>query len=182
MEGCARMDLLLLCFQHVVLFYHILLQLDSFTPYKDLLLQQLMVDTAEVTAMGMEGAKYNENLDSSALLPLLQGTGQCMLKTLRQKYDGTTFCSTQFLLEAKGVDCFLSHVSTHRNHPPLGFSFETSILTEASALSALHSKDSGLLIPSTAQRQSGHIGLLVVRQMERGFHSGIYLGQRSKLQ
>ena len=76
------MDLLLLCFQHVVLFYHILLQLDAFTPYKDLLLQQLMVDSAEVTATSMEAAKYDENLDSSALLPLLQGTGQYMLKTL----------------------------------------------------------------------------------------------------
>jgi len=61
------MDLLLLCFQHVVLFYHILLQLDAFTPYKDLLLQQLM-DSAELTATRTEGAKYNENLDSSALL------------------------------------------------------------------------------------------------------------------
>lgn len=72
-------SLLLWCFQHVVLFYHILLQLDAFTPYKDLLLQQLMVDSAEVTATGMEGGKYNENLDPAALLPLLQGTGQYRL-------------------------------------------------------------------------------------------------------
>lgn len=143
------MDLLLLCFQHVVLFYHKLLQPDVFIPYKDLLLQQLMVDSAEV----MEGAIHKENLESSALLPLLQGTGQYTLQTLRQKYGGTTFCFTQLLFEAKRVESFLSHVGTHGNCPPLGFSLETSILTETSALSALHSKDSGLKVPSTAQRQ-----------------------------
>lgn len=58
----------------MVLFYHILLELDAFTPYKDLLLQQLMVHSAELTATGMEGAKQNRNLDPSALGPLLQGT------------------------------------------------------------------------------------------------------------
>lgn len=116
------MDLLLLCFQHVVLFYHILLQLDAFTPYKDLLLQQLMVDSAEVTATGIEAAKYNENLDSSAFLPLLQGTGQYTLKTLRQNYGGTTFCFTQFLLEAKGADSFLSQSCGHtKESPPTWF-------------------------------------------------------------
>lgn len=52
----------------MVLFYHILLQLDAFTPYKGFLLQQLMVDSAEVAAMGTEGAECNENLDSSSLL------------------------------------------------------------------------------------------------------------------
>lgn len=66
------MDLLLLCSQHVVLFYHILLELDAFTPYKDLV-QQLMVHSAELTATGVERAKQNRNLDPSALSPL-QGT------------------------------------------------------------------------------------------------------------
>lgn len=121
MEGCAKMDLLLLCFQHVVLFYHILLQLDAFTPYKDLLLQQLMLDSAEVTAAGMEGAKYNKNLDNSDLLPLLQGTGQYTLKILRQKYGGTTFCFTKFLPVAKEAGFFLSHMHTYRNHPTTWF-------------------------------------------------------------
>lgn len=72
MEDCAKTDLLLLCSQHVVLFYHILLELDAFTPYKDLV-QQLMVHSAELTATGMERAKQNRNLDPSALSPLLQG-------------------------------------------------------------------------------------------------------------
>lgn len=58
----------------MVLFYLILLELDAFTPYKDLLLEQLMVHSAELTATGMEGAKQNRNLDPSALNPLLQGT------------------------------------------------------------------------------------------------------------
>lgn len=109
------MDLLLLCFQHVVLFYHILLQLDAFTPYKDLLLQQLMLDSAEVTAAGMEGAKYNKNLDNSDLLSLLQGTGQYTLKTLRQEHGGTTFCFTEFLPVVKEAGFFLSHMHTYRN-------------------------------------------------------------------
>ena len=39
------------------------------------------------------------------------------------------------------------------NPPTLGFSLETSILTETAALSAIHSKDSGLQVPLTAQRR-----------------------------
>lgn len=117
MEDCAKTDLLLLCSQHVVLFYHILLELDAFTPYKDLV-QQLMVHSAELTATGVERAKQNRNLDPSALSPL-QGT---------------------------------------------------------SAPSATHSKDSGPLVPLTAQTIGTH-RFVVARQRERSFLPGTYLRQ-----
>lgn len=91
----------------------------------------------EVMAAGMQGDKRSKNPDNSDLLSLLHGTGQYTCKDSHTQIWWSHFCFTKFPPEAKEVGAYIGIT------PKLGFWLETSILTETSALSAFHSKDSG---------------------------------------